>query len=57
MIESYQYPDYLLASNIGVKEGISYQNILDSMRRSRLNKNNKLDGFDEYLRPMINARL
>jgi len=57
IVEAFNYDDNMLISSIGCYDGNVYPRMLDQARRSKLNDKDKLDGFDEYIKPMLAHKL
>lgn len=57
IIEAFEYDDNIMTSAIGNYDGNVYERMMEWVRQSRLNDKDKLDGFDEYLKPLLDAKL
>lgn len=57
LIESYELDDNIVMSAIGSYDGNVYERLLEWAKSSRLNQKDKLDGFDEFIKPMLAAKL
>jgi hypothetical protein len=55
--EAFEMDDNILMSSIGSYDGQVYERMLDWARKSKLNDKDKIDGFDEYLKPFLSAKL
>jgi len=57
LIEAFELHDNLVLSAIGMFDGRVYERLLEWAKSSRLNQKDKLDGFDEYVKPFLQAKL
>lgn len=57
LIESYELNDNLVLSAIGQFDGRAYERLFEWAKSTKLNQKDKLDGFDEYVRPFLAAKL
>jgi acyl-CoA oxidase len=57
LVECYELDDNIMLSAIGNYDGRVYERMLEWSRSTRLNQKDKLDGFDEYIKPMLAAKL
>ena len=57
LIEAFEYDDNSLVSAIGNYDGNVYERLLEWAKSSKLNQKDKIDGFDEYIKPFLAAKL
>ena len=57
LIEAFEYDDNMVLSAIGNYDGNVYERMMDWVRTSRLNDRDKLEGFDEYIKPFLATKL
>lgn len=57
LIEAYELDDNITLSAIGNYDGNVYERMLEWAKSSRLNQKDKLDGFEEFIKPMLTAKL
>lgn len=57
IVESFELDDNIVMSAIGNYDGNAYERMLDWARSSKLNSKDKIDGFDEFIKPMLVAKL
>jgi acyl-CoA oxidase len=57
LVDSFDYPDFILKSTIGRYDGNVYEALYDAAQLSVLNKREVFDGYKEYLRPHLNIEL
>lgn len=57
IVESAQVSDNTTSSAIAPANGALYENMLEAAREARLNEKDKINGFDEYLKPLLVPRL
>lgn len=55
LVEGFELNDNIMNSSIGNYDGNVYERTMEWVKSSRLNEKDKLDGFDEYIRPFILA--
>lgn len=52
--KQFDIPDNALNSTIGCYDGNVYERLVNSARKSRLNRVDPFEGYHEYLRPHLN---
>ena len=57
IIEAFELDDNILLSAIGSYDGNANERMLEWVRQSKLNHKDKLEGFEEHLKPMLDAKL
>jgi len=57
LIEGFEFDDNTMVSSIGNYDGNVYERLLEWAKSSRLNQKETVDGFDEYIRPFLAAKL
>ncbi len=57
LVDSFDFTDNVLRSNIGRYDGNVYEALFDSAQKSVLNQREPFDGYDEYLKPHVNKEL
>ena len=57
LIEGFELNDNIMKSAIGNYDGNVYERMLEWAKSSRLNQKDKIDGFDEYVKPFLAAKL
>jgi len=57
LTDAFDYPDSLLKSTIGGYEGNVYESLFDAAQNSSLNQQEVFDGYNEFLKPVLNQEL
>ncbi|CAO3625184.1 unnamed protein product [Cunninghamella blakesleeana] len=53
LVDSFDFPDYLLNSALGEKDGKVYERLTEMAEKEPLNHTLVVDGYEEYYRPLI----
>jgi acyl-CoA oxidase len=57
LVDSFDFPDYVLKSSIGRYDGNVYEALFDAAQKSVLNKKEVFEGYEQYLKPHTNKAL
>ena len=57
LVDSFDFSDFVLKSNIGRFDGNVYEYLFDSAQKSILNEIDPFLGYEEYLKPHLNMEL
>ncbi|KAI9307460.1 acyl-CoA dehydrogenase/oxidase C-terminal [Cunninghamella echinulata] len=55
LVDSFDFPDYLLNSALGEQEGKVYERLTEMAEMEPLNSKTVMEGYDEHYRPLIHA--
>lgn len=55
LVDSFDFPDYLLNSALGEKDGKVYERLTEMAEKEPLNHTSVVDGYEEYYRPLIHS--
>lgn len=57
LVDAFDYPDNVLKSTLGRKDGNVYEALFDAAQKSILNQSDPFDGYEKYLKPHLNKDL
>jgi acyl-CoA oxidase len=57
LVDAFAFPDHYLNSALGKYDGRVYEALFDWVKEEPLNKSFVVDGYDQFLRPLIVSRL
>lgn len=57
LVDSFNISDFELSSALGRFDGRVYETLYEWAQQSELNKNEVVDGYEEYLKPLFHAKL
>lgn len=55
-VDAFAFPDYLLNSAIGAFDGRAYERYTEMATREPLNRNEVVEGYEQYIRPYTNPK-
>lgn len=55
LVDVFGYPDYLMQSALGDKDGRAYERMTEMAELEPLNQTTVADGYEEYIRPLVHA--
>ncbi|KAI7883592.1 acyl-CoA oxidase [Lichtheimia hyalospora FSU 10163] len=55
LVDAFDFPDFLLQSALGAKDGRAYERMTQMAELEPLNQTPVADGYDDYIRPLIHA--
>ena len=57
LVDSFNHTDHFLCSTLGSYDGDVYNNLYKEALKGSLNDGTVIDGYTEYIRPLLKAQL